>query len=401
MRELEPKEQILSTKNPQKIYRRKNCDNYYMNLKNPTTGEIIRKSAKTSDYEEALRVYEHEQRKLNGLSDRATLAEVLAGYMDTQSNPRRKQAEIDGASYGEHHASIVARQAKQLSDLLEKKAPKLFSMEMADFTVVHIKAIKELLIKEFGRCRKSQQMFTNLKTFFSQAHEDGIIFASPCTGLADIKYKGKVREAMPLEALQIILSERNRIDKKMWCFVAIAITTGMRRSEILALNREQLLDGGKALLIDRAVKTDKRFIGNTKTNDARIIPLSRFTQSIFKDMDSDIKGDYFGNMNWSSYSYHFEKEVKRYMIANYPEMDSIWETMTCHVFRHSLYSHLRCEGVNQVLAEEYLSWTHQNLDKMPKNYLHIYAHNLQPIADMIDKIYSSKGTDSKALQDLA
>lgn len=395
VRNLVRKEQVLYTKNPQKVYKRSGSDVYYLNLRNPVTGEVIRKSSKTTNHEEALAVYEREQKKLNGLSSRAKLSEILALYSDATTNPRKVQANLNGSSYGDHHASIVARQARQLSELLEKKAPKLFNMEMADFTVIHIKTIKELLIKEFGRCRKSQQIFTNLKAFFSQAHEDGIIFASPCSGLEDIKYKKKIKDALPLEHLRLILSERDHMDKKLWSFVAIAITTGMRRSEILALNRDQLIDNGKSLLIDRSIKTDKRDVGLPKTDTQRIIPLSNITQSIFNNMNSDVKGDFFAGMNWSSYSHFFSKEVRKYMIEKYPEHCDIWSKMTCHSFRHSLYSHLRCNGANQLLAEEYLSWEHQNLDAMPANYLHIYAYNLQPIAEMIDKMFSEKEQKSQ------
>ena len=388
MLKVAPKEQNLYTKNPKKIYKRSGSDIYYLNLRNPVTGEVIRKSSKTSDYEEALQIWNREQKKLEGLGAHAKLSDILAEYMDESSNPRMKQASIDGSSYGVTHAQIVARHARQLSELLSRKAPKLYSMEMADFSVLHIKTIKELLIKEFGHCRKSQQMFTNLKTFFSQAHEDGIIFASPCVGLSDIQYTAEVREAMPIEALQMLLSERDCMDRHYWNFVAIAITTGMRRSEILALNKEQILDNGRALLIDRAVKDNDGSIGLPKANITRIIPLSKLTQSVLSEMCPDQDGRFFADMTWAGFSHFFGKKVKAFMKMKYPQYANVWTVMSPHVFRHSLFSNLICNGANQLLAEEYMSWTHQNLRAMPSNYLHIYARNMQPIADLIDELYT-------------
>lgn len=378
----------MYTKTPKKIYLRSGGDIYYLNLRNPVTGQVIRKSSKTSDYDEALMIWEKEQKKLEGLGAHAKLSDILTEYIDQSSNPRMKQAMINGSSYGVTHAQIVARHARQLSELLSRKAPKLYSMEMADFTVLHIKTIKELLIKEFGHCRKSQQMFTNLKTFFSQAHEDGIIFASPCVGLSDIQYTAEVREAMPTEALRLLLSERDCMDREYWNFIAIAITTGMRRSEIMALNKEQVLDGGKALLIDRAVKDNSGAIGLPKANVTRVIPLSKFTQAVIAEMRPDGDGRFFAGMTWSGFSHFFGKKVKAFMKMKYPQLSNLWTVMSCHVFRHSLFSNLICNGANQLLAEEYLSWTHQNLRAMPANYLHIYARNMQPIADLIDELYA-------------
>lgn len=379
----------MYTKNPKTVYLRKDTGVYYMNLRNRITGEVIRKSAKTDNYEDAVRLYEKEQQKLDGLCSSAKLCDVMATYMDESSpNPRRRQAMMDGKSYGDTHAENTARHARQLGQLLERRAPKIYQMEMADITVLHIKTIKELIIKEWGHCRKSQQIFTDLKTYFSQAHEEGIIFASPCVGLSDIQYKVSVRDAMPVELLQLILGERGYMNHKMWSFIAIAITTGMRKSEIIALHKDQILDGGKALLIDRAVKDKHRTIGPTKTDERRILPLSKIAQSIILDIVPSIDGQLFADISWDNYANKYNRDVRKFLKMKYPELSNVWTAMTCHVFRHSLYSNLICNGANQTLAETYLSWTKQNLDAMPANYLHIYARNLTPIADLIDEMYT-------------
>lgn len=385
----------MYTKTPQHIYLRSGSEVYYMNLKDPATGKVIRKSTKATDPVVAMTIYEREQRKLNGLTSSATLADILALYADINSNPRKKQAEINGTSYGYTYADNVARRARQLNELLEKHSPKMLKMEMADISILQIKAIKEIIVKEFGKRPKAEQLFDTLKTFFSQAHEDGIIFNSPCAGLSAIKVKHKSRPAMPIELLRLILSERNYLDNTFWNIVAIAITTGMRRGEILALNKDQLLDNGKALLIDRGVKDRFGTIGTTKTEDSRIIPLSNVAQEILKNMTPDKNGRYFANVSISGFSTLFERKIKKPLRMKYPQFIESWNEMTCHAFRHSLYSHLRCNGANQLLAEEYLSWEHQNLDAMPANYLHIYAYNLQPIAEMIDAMFSEKEQKSQ------
>lgn len=381
----------MYTKNPKTVYLRKDTGVYYMNLRNPVTGEVMRKTTKTDNYEEAVRIYEKEQQKLDGLCSSAKLCDIMASYMDESTpNPRRRQAIVDGTSYGDTYAENIARHARQLGELLSRRAPKIYQMDMADITVIHIKTIKELIIKEWGHCRKSQQIFTDLKTYFSQAHEDGIIFASPCVGLADIQYKVSVREAMPIELLQLILGERGYMNHKMWSFIAIAITTGMRKSEIMALHKEQILDGGKALLVDRAIKDKHSTIGPTKTDERRILPLSKLAQSIILDITPGIDGKLFPDLDWGNYAHKYNREVRQFLKMKYPELSNVWTAMSCHVFRHSLYSNLICNGANKALAEEYLSWTKQNLDAMPANYLHIYARNLTPIAELIDKIYSPR-----------
>lgn len=382
----------MSRTRQEKVYYRPDTRVYYMYLKNHTTGESIRRSTRTNDYEEAVRIQEREQKKLDGLCSSARLCDVMANYMDESTpNPRRRQAIVNGTSYGDTHAEYTARRARQLGELLNRRAPKIYAMDMADITVLHIKTVKELIVKEWGRCRKSQQIFTDFKTYFSQAHEEGLIFASPCVGLSDIQYKASIRDAMPVELLQLILGERECMNHKMWSFIAIAITTGMRKSEIIALHKDQILDGGKALLVDRAVKDKKRTIGPTKTDERRILPLSKLAQSILADITPSIDGQLFADISWDNYSDRYNKEVRRFLHMKYPELSTVWTAMTCHTFRHSLYSNLICNGANQTLAETYLSWTKQNLDAMPANYLHIYARNLTPIAELIDVMYAPRG----------
>ena len=137
---------------------------WYMNLRDPISGKKIRKSSKTTNRAEAEKVFDREQHSLNARSEGATFREVLSLYTNKDTNPRRKQAEMDGTLYGEQHASNVALRAKALLNIID---PKLLDSCMCELKVIHIKRIKEEIVNRWGHSRKSVDHFALIKAFIT------------------------------------------------------------------------------------------------------------------------------------------------------------------------------------------------------------------------------------------
>ncbi len=365
------------------VFKTKNSPYWYIDITHPITGQRHRYSTKTTDYNEALQILEDEKARLNGLLSDAKLKDLLKLYEDPETNPRYKQAKVEGRNYGKSYAKHVATYARQIDELLKEKAPRLLTKMVCNITKLDVKTIREIIAAEWGQTRKSQTNFRTLRAIFSQASEDAIIMTSPFNGIKDIHYKSKQTHAYTEDILrEMIIHQELWPDHLMWAYFALLATTGMRRSEALALTRGQLYEG--VLTIDRAFKDVDGEIGLPKWGLTRVIPLSKLTLSILDSIEETDERYFPRSQNWVNDVIHTARAVG---LSLFPLNKDI-SKMTAHSLRHSCHSNLLANGASIVLAAEYLSWGHQELLEIQQRYTHIYCEKLQPIADLIDEIYS-------------
>lgn len=184
-------------------------------------------------------------------------------------------------------------------------------------------------------------------------------------------------------------------------FFAVLATTGMRRAEAAALCTAQIRDikGIKQICINRAKKdTDWNSIGLPKMNIVRTIPIADVTYKAiepflnFKDPHALI----FPNITPQMLATCFKRiRALAPIELDLFEPDAI-EFLSPHILRHSLNTALILENANNILIQEYLSWHHQDLGTQ-QGYTHIYARNLLPIANLIEKMFG----EEKSLEDNA
>lgn len=374
------------TKVPRTIYKRSDSSCYYYSIKNPITGKYERKSTHEKDYDRAMKVYQREVARINADGMFLSLRDALLLYTDPNTNPRKRSRELEGKRFSKVYIQAFKRDSTWLLDILEREAPKLLDLGMDEFRTINIKQIKEIILSNRGRTRSAQAIFSHFKSIFSQAHEDGYIEVNPASGIKNISYEEKKREAIDSYIIAQLIARKNAFcNIEDWAFFTIIATTGMRRSEVLALSPSQL--DGNVLMIDRAVKSwDLEDIGLPKCDVSRTIVLSKTTLDAISSI-KPTKGRFFYR-SWTWAVGSFER-IRKTAMKVLPEYREEWSRMTAHVLRHSMFSNLICEGANRQLAEEYLSWAHQDLGEMPKRYLHIYARNLQEIADLIDELYGA------------
>ena len=372
------------------LYKREGSPFYYYDTKNPVTGKRTRRSTHEADPVKALEVYREAMAITSPYyAARSTpLSDILKLYTDIDTNPRRKQAQIDGTSYGLQHAKKVAGHARILIDLLKKEAPLLLNRAIGDYTRIDIKMIKQIIVEEKGNCRQAQSIFQSFKTFFAQAFDDGIIPFSPAQAVRNVRYQEQARISIEPEKIAKLIAARAYFpDTESWAYFTILATTGMRRSEVLALNSEQLHKG--TLTIDRALKdTDQNAIGLPKWDLVRVIPLSAITLDAIRAITPHEDGRYFKHGRaWADTVF---KRIQAVANVLFPEDRNLWCKLTPHILRHSMNTNLLCAGEPILLVAEYLSWSHQQLLDMQQRYTHIYASSMQRIANCIDDIYSIK-----------
>ncbi len=375
-----------------KCYLREDSNIYYFKYKDPETGKRKPKSTGETDYDEAELIRKAFLAKLENPPVPYFLDELRL-YQKEETNPRRRSALIDGGQYSKSHADTIAYKARQVERIMQERCPEFFKFRLDEFTRRDLKKVTEAIVASLGRCRTAQICQQVVKTVFSEAVQDGVIEVSPAYGQRTIKYEEKARYAVPEDWIASIISRPELFkDNQSWAFFTVAATTGMRRSEILALSKDQIF--GNVMTINRAMKGQGRDseIGLPKWNIIRTIPISEITLNALKTLTPDRKtGRYFYRP--SSWAQGIFPSLRTVLQVIDRENEQYWGELTAHILRHSLNTNLLVAGISDAFAAEYLGWKHQSkLLDMQQRYTHFVCKHLQVIPEIIDKLYSFKGS---------
>lgn len=348
-----------------------------------STGQTIKKNAYEYAYAYLAKLGER-----GDVIDASSLRAELERYIVPESNPRYRQAMIQGKSYTIGYAKQVARHCTLLISLLQDRFPEALSLHVDEITRRDVKAIQVSIVEERGNTRTAQHIFGTLKTVFSYLVDDGILQQSVAAGIPDIGYEAKKIIAIEPELIAWMISQKNLFPShRAWAFFTILATTGMRKSEAMAIDSGHIHNG--TLMIDQQVSPHQKDMAKPKCGVIRAVPLSRLAQEAITSIQPDEKGRYFPTYKYSSIATDIGK-IRAALSAVDQDNADIWRTLTPHMLRHSANTNLLVSGCNPVLVAEYLAWRHQELIDMQRRYTHMVAMNLKPVADMLDELYSPR-----------
>lgn len=354
-------------------------------------GKRVRMStgfSRKSDAQKFIKEFIDKQR--SGIDTTTTVREALKLYQDPETNPKRRQATVTTSFYSDRYALHTARHAKDLEEVLNKSMKKFLDKPLSLLIRYEIKQAAVAIAEEYGACNKSAKLYKVLKAVFGQAADDGLIQMNTAQGLPDIKYKTTSRKSLPASDIQLVLNSPqifpNQKAKRLFTILA---TTGLRRSELLALHPDQLKDD--VLTIDRAYKDDSlKVIGSPKWGKVRVIPLCDIALDALKEAFKE-KPESDEPLRVSSRMLTiWFNTIRTHALQLDLERPEAWKELTPHVLRHSLNTNLRLAGVFDILVAEYLSWEHQGGNAVQEGYTHVYAENLRPVADCIDTMYGEE-----------
>lgn len=313
-----------------------------------------------------------------------TLRDLLTLYTDPNTNPRFRDKQATGQNYGARYANHVMRDAGYVLamhlPILDKELYKISRRDMKDAALQ--------IVKAFGRSQKSKNMYKIMKVSLSQAADDGLIQVSPSQGLPDIKPEiRKPRFALPFSEIKQVIDEDLFPDEyTRHCFI-ILVTTGLRRSEFLALIPSQVQ--GDALVVNRAYKDDKMtIVGPPKWDLIRTIALPEITKGSFRAI---FREDPYITVRQNGLAKSL-KQVGAYAA----HINPMWEGLTPHILRHSLATALRLSGLPEILVREYMSWEHQK--DIQDAYTHAQARHLKPVAEHIDRLCNGEVQEGRVVQ---
>ena len=215
-----------------------------------------------------------------------------------------------------------------------------------------------------------------LKGFFSRAVEWGKVKNHPARGIKTFKgIKSRLRYLMPDE-VRILLSNCAEHIKPI---VIVAVHTGMRKSEVLGLRRDQVD-------FERGIIT----LTDTKNSERRDIPMNETVKATLRAIDGEEKTTFL--KKGKSSAYYFASKIKKGSSYHWIDLSfhqaldkSKIEDFRFHDLRHTFASNL-------VMAGEDLNTVGELLGHKDPKTTRIYAH-LSPAfkkkaVNVLDRIMS-------------
>lgn len=361
--------------------------NYYFKYTD-TNGKRRQKCTETSDLETAkayIKAFDATKEEKKFVMP--TFLEELRKYQDINTNPKYQRVQLEGGDYSRPWAIRVASYTKQLEGIIRATSPSVLLKKLNEVSRLEIRDISKAIASARGRSRTSQLLQQSLKVVFSRAYEDGILSQSPAMGIKCITHKRSSRESIPCDFIQEMISHKELFfDYQMWAYFVIIATTGMRKNELISLSTSKINNG--TCLIDSNIQgTGREINALPKWGIIRSIPLPEITQEVISSLPTT--KDKIGNDRFFYKDTAWVQKVfdcLRLSLRSFiPEYD--FSKLTAHVLRHSCNTNLLLTGLNELLVSEYLAWEHQKLSDIQKNYTHLVAENLRPVANEIDKMY--------------
>ena len=243
--------------------------------------------------------------------------------------------------------------------------PVIGGYRLQDITPMQIQAIMSGLV---GKSNSLQsKVLINLRSIFKAAQENGLIVRSPVSSM--LKPGGKKTQEKtaltPQECEKLIERVRNPRAKT---FLLIALNTGMRRGEILALKWDEvdfekklihvrrnavLIRGGTKLSDELKTKAGRRDIPLTETLEAHLLAEKKRTHSQYI-----LAMQNHQPMTDSSY-----KSMWRLIERELPE-----KHVTAHILRHTYITRLFEAGLD-IKEIQYLAG-HSSVDMTLRVYTH-------------------------------
>jgi len=295
--------------------------------------------------------------------------------------------------------SIGIKHVKESRDRLDKYVfnDPFAEIQFNQITRGDLLDLRSKLLSKLGT-NTVNKIMKSIKTIFSEALYREDIQHNPAAQIGNVKYGEEETGIFTMEEIIDLFPPDSFVPWKdiydYTCFL-LAATTGMRRSEILALKWKNISFDKSFINILEAWK-DRDEIGKPKWNKTRIVPISNRTkESLLKlreeshtKEDDDLvfcyaNGQRFGGTWWQK---RFRNAMDR------AKIDYEKRHLKPHSFRHTLNTLLRNAGQDPAKIRAALGWSREAIQE---NYTHWQIEHLKDQATIVENIFSNNTNDEE------
>jgi integrase len=255
---------------------------------------------------------------------------------------------------------------------MKKVSKSLGHMKAKDVKMFHIELFVEDLLETIS-ARSAAIAVQRIKEMFRYALEKDIIYRNPAEFIKPPKFDAADKRMLSDNEKTII--ENAPLDEKEKYFIFMLRYTGMRRGEILALDRADIDLNKKTIQVHKNLSENRgrpKINEHTKTSaGARTIPIFDPLYPVLEDYCKHRIGLLISNgsgnpMDSRSVFYFWDGIVNKFAIAN--KGKPLSEDITPHIFRHTFASDLYDAGIDLLRAQYLLG------HKSSRTTLEIYTH---------------------------
>ncbi len=250
-------------------------------------------------------------------------------------------------------------------------------MKLADIRRSDVVEFRSRLVTQVGRRRISQVAYSALRVILREAEFNEMIDRSPCSGIGQISYKQKVREAYSLVQISRILDPALYTDPLHWRAAYCAATTGLRQGEVRALVWGLLDPAVGKIHVRFSMPGESSVAGPPKWRKIRNTAYPKILQDVLEPLRGSPEslvfsraGEPIGYKRWAS---AFRRAAKK---AGVP-------TASLHGLRHSLATHLRESGVSDEHIRAAFGWADAGIQE---RYTHRDLYDLTKQSEAVNSL---------------
>lgn len=358
---------------------------YYVYFIDPLTGKRLpaRSSQKTSEAA-ALRWAKEEYKKLvEGQPDSdITLGKYATPFFSDECayiKRRRDEGKKFSARYKKNSRRYV-------TEFILKD--KIADIKLKDLRRSHIVEFRGRMVDLNGVKDINARIMQTLKLILNEAVYNEYLQGSPADLVKKPINDKKTRTAISIDSVIKILRPELYDSPYHWAATFCAAYTGMRAAEIRALTWTKIDLEKHIILVDEAFKGDGHEVGSTKNGKARVVAMSPGLEKMLKEWKKHSDGKWvFGFSENRPLGYKAWNESVKNAAAS-----AGCPGVTLHVLRHTLNTHLRGSGANDILLRAHFGWSGSDIQD---NYTHAEVLDYQPMGKMIDVLLKGETKAAK------
>lgn len=376
------------------VFPRAGRANLYVQFRDPRTGKLgaARSSGKSSEAA-AIRWAKAELRALQeqevGRATKNTLMRDWAAPFFGPTCEYIARKKIDGVTYSTGYV-------KESRDYLERfiLPDYICDLPLVSIRRIDVLAWRKRMVEKMGARRSAGKVLRVLKLILNEAVYNQLIEYSPAALVSAPAYEKHARDAIELETLAKMLDPKQYKDPRHWLATVLAAFTGMRASEIRALEWTALDFERRLIYVTQAFKDQSLKLGPPKNGKPRVAPMSPGLVKLLQEWKKTERKLKAGNSQWVfAASEHKAMGYKDWAYAVRKAAKAAGcEGATLHYLRHTLNTYLRGAGIDDEKLRASFGWSGPAIQE---NYSHPEKYDYSDQAAAIDRIIKIGGQDGK------
>lgn len=228
--------------------------------------------------------------------------------------------------------------------------PEIGKLKIADITSDNIKKVMRRLENKNITGATALRHFRTMSSLFQNAVYDGYLEINPVRQVKPPSTIKKESEFYDIDTIRILIEELKKEDFPTAVPLSIAINTGLRRGEIIALTWDDIEFQNKRISVNKSccyVDGIQTRVSPKTSNSTRYVPMTKQLMQLLSNAKLSAKTENVCEYNGAWMKYHHTSDLLKYFIDKIKtqEIYKQFPNITYHKLRHTMATILIKNGV--------------------------------------------------------